>query len=224
MNHDTYRELIDLFKEYSLVGSIGAIVGWDQHTYMPPKGAGHRAEQMGYLAKLGHEKLTSPRIGELLEPLDGTADTIESVNVREIRRAYDRAVKVPGKLVEEMAKVTSQAHNVWAEARKKNDFPAFPAWLGKIVTLKREEAKAVGYKESPYDALLDEYEPGATAAEITRVFAELRAELVPLVAAIAASGKKPRQDLLTREYAVDRQHIFGQSAAAAIGFDFQAGR
>src|ERR1019366_8837772 len=220
---DTYLELIERFKEVRLLESVGAIVGWDQHTYMPPKGGNHRAEQMGFLAKLGHEKLTSPRLGELLGQVT-PADETQAVNVREIRRTYDRAVKMPGKLVEEIARTVSQAQNVWAEARKKNDFPAFAPWLDKIVTLKREEAKAVGYKESPYDALLDEFEPGATAAESTRVFAELRAELVPLVAAITASSKKPRQDLLTREYAVDRQHIFGQSAAAAIGFDFQAGR
>jgi carboxypeptidase Taq len=222
-NQTAYPELIERFKEVRLLESVGAIVGWDQHTYMPPKGAGHRAEQMGFLAKLGHEKLTSPRLGELLGQAAPTDET-QTVNVREIRRVYDRAVKMPGKLVEEIARTVSQAQNVWAEARKKNDFPAFAPWLDKIVTLKREEAKAVGYKESPYDALLDEFEPGATAAEITRVFAELRAELVPLVAAITASSKKPRKDLLTREFAVDRQHIFGQAAAAAIGFDFQAGR
>ena len=224
MDQTAYGELIDRFKETRLLDSIGALVGWDQHTYMPPKGANHRAEQMGYLAKLGHEKLTSPRIGELLGPLDGTTSDPEAVNVREIRRAYDRAIKVPGRLVEEIARTVSQAQGIWAEARKNDHFPSFAPWLDKIVTLKREEASAVGYKESPYDALLDEYEPGATAAEITRVFAELRADLIPLVAAIAASGKKPRKDILTREYAVDRQHIFGQAAAAAIGFDFQAGR
>ncbi|MBI3821347.1 MAG: carboxypeptidase M32 [Planctomycetes bacterium] len=220
---DAYQELIDRFRESKLLESIGAIVGWDQHTYMPPKGAGHRAEQMGYLAKLGHEKLTNPHIGELLGTVK-PAGEIETVNVREIRRVYDRAVKMPSKLVEEIARTVSQAQNIWAEARKKNDFPSFAPWLEKIVGLKRAEAKAVGYKESPYDALLDEYEPGATAAEITRVFAELRADLVPLVAAIASTGKKPRKDILTREYAVDRQHVFGQGAAAAIGFDFQAGR
>ena len=220
-----YRELIERFKEFRLLESVGAVVGWDQHTYMPPKGAGHRAEQMGLLAKLGHAKLTSPEIGASLGRLEGAAlDETQTVNVREIRRTYDRAVKMPAKLVEEIAKTVSRAQNVWAEARKNNHFPTFAPWLDKIVTLKREEAKAVGYKESPYDALLDEFEPGATAAEITRVFAELRAELVPLVASIAASGKKPRKDILTREFPVDRQHIFGQAAAAAIGFDFQAGR
>src|SRR5438552_18279232 len=91
-----YRELIQSFKEYRLLDSIGAVVSWDQHTYMPPKGANHRAEQMGYLAKLGHEKLTSPRIGELLGLLEGTPapptplqegdGEVETVNVREIRR------------------------------------------------------------------------------------------------------------------------------------------
>jgi carboxypeptidase Taq len=224
-----YDELIRRFKDAKLLESVGAVVGWDQHTYMPPAGAGHRAEQMGFLAKLGHQMFTDPKVGELLgvveaSPLVANAEADEAVNVREIRRGYDRAVKMPPKLVEEIARVTSQAQNVWAEARKRSDFAAFAPWLAKIVALKRQEAQAVGYKESPYDALLDEYEPGMTAAEVTRVFAELRADLVPLVGAITASGKRPRPDILTREYAVDRQAVFGQAAAAAIGFDFRAGR
>jgi carboxypeptidase Taq len=226
---DAYRDLIRRFKEARLLDSVGAVVGWDQHTYMPPAGAGHRAEQMGFLAKLGHQMLTDPKVGELLNavalaPPVRDAESDQAVNIREIRRAYDRAVKMPEALVEEIARVTSQAQHVWAEARRKSDFAAFAPWLGKVVALKRQEAQAVGFKESPYDALLDEYEVGATAAEVTRVFAELRAELVPLVASITALGKRPRQDVLTREFPVDRQHIFGQSAAAAIGFDFRAGR
>src|ERR1022692_2647709 len=108
---DAYRELIDRFKEYRLLESVGAVVGWDQHTYMPPKGAGHRAEQMGFLAKLGHEKLTAPRLGELLGQLGAVKDETQAVNVREIRRTYDRAVKVPGRLVEEMARTFSAAQN-----------------------------------------------------------------------------------------------------------------
>src|SRR4029077_13819698 len=127
--------------------------------------AGHRAEQMGYLAKQGHSQLTAPRLGEMLAQAENakSLDETQAVNVREIRRTYDRAVKMPAKLVEEIARTVSQAQNFWAEARRKSDFPAFAPWLGKIVTLKREEAKAVGYKDSPYDPLLDEYEPGATA-------------------------------------------------------------
>jgi carboxypeptidase Taq len=118
----------------------------------------------------------------------------------------------------------TRAQNVWQEARQRSDFPSFAPWLEKIVKLKREEAQAVGYQDSPYDALLDEYEPGATAREITAVFAALRKEVTPLVAAIAAAGKRPRADILTREFPVERQQLFGQAAAAAIGFDFASGR
>jgi carboxypeptidase Taq len=197
---------------------------------MPPAGSGLRAEQMALLARLTHEMATDPVIGELLtaleaSPLAKNGDSLEAANVREIRRSYDRAVKMPKALVEELARVTTQAQQVWRLARKNNDFASFRPWLEKIVGLKREEAQAVGKPGAPpYDALLDEYEPGATSAEITRVFAELRHELVPLVASITASGRKPRRDILERDYPIDRQKIFGEAAAAAIGFDFNAGR
>ncbi len=134
------------------------------------------------------------------------------------------AVKVPSSLVEELARTATRAQGIWQEARKNNDFPSFAPWLEKIVHLKRQEAQALGYRAVPYDALLDQYEPGATTAELTAVFALLRQDLVPLVEAIAATGKKPRADVFSREYPLDRQHFFGQAAAAAIGFDFTAGR
>ncbi len=220
-----YRELIDRYREKCLLDSAAGVLGWDERTYLPPKGSAFRADQMALLAKLSHEKLTHQRLGELLGQLEGSRlDDDAAVNVREIRRVYDRAVKMPARLVEELARTTTRAQNVWQEARKNNDFPAFAPWLDKLVSLKREEAQAVGYRESPYDALLDEYEPGATARAITQVFAELRAELVPLVSAITSATRQPRKDVLNREFPVDRQQLFGQSAAAAIGFDFAAGR
>ena len=224
-----YAELIQHFKETRLLDSIASVLGWDERTYMPPKGGSHRAEQMALLARLGHEQLTAPRLGELLgfleaAPLVKDQETVSAVNIREIRRLHDIAVKVPAALVEELARTTTRAQGIWQEARKHNDFQAFSPWLDKIVGLKRQEARAIGYKGVPYDALLDQYEPGATTAEITKVFAELRQELVPLMAALAASARKPRADLFEREFPLDRQHLFGQAAAAAIGFDFTAGR
>jgi carboxypeptidase Taq len=225
----SYRELIRRVKEYSLLASCGSVLAWDERTYMPQKGSAHRAEQIALIARMTHEMATSPEIGRLLEEIEKSdlvrdKESDAAVNVREIRRAYDRAVKLPKELVEELARVTTRAQQVWQEARHANQFSAFQPWLEKIVKLKREEAQAIGYKEAPYDALLDEYEPGATAAEITRAFAALRDDLVPLIGAITASGRRPRKDILQREYPVDRQHIFGQAAAAAIGFDFDAGR
>jgi len=224
-----YDELIAHFKETRLLDSIGSMLSWDERTYLPALGSAHRAEQMALLARLGHEKLTSPRLGELLGQLENTPlvkdpESVSAVNLREIRHVYNIAVKVPASLVEELARTTTRAQGVWQEARKNDDFKSFSPWLEKIVGLKRQEAQAIGYRGVPYDALLDQYEPGAGTAEVTALFAELRKDLVPLVAQITASGKKPRADLFEREYPLDRQAIFGQSAASAIGFDFNAGR
>ncbi|MBM4070205.1 MAG: carboxypeptidase M32 [Planctomycetes bacterium] len=225
----TYDDLVGRVRERGLLESIGSVLGWDERTHMPPCGSAHRAEQMALVARLGHEKLTDPKLKELLADLEASppmqdAASEPAVNVREIRRLHDRAAKIPPRLVEELARTTTRAQQVWQQARHDNDFTAFQPWLDKVVALKREEAQAVGYRDVPYDALLDEYEPGATTTEVTKVFAELRAELTPLVAAIAASGKCPRRDILERDYPVDRQALFGEAAAAAIGFDFAAGR
>ncbi len=230
MNKDqAYTQLIRRIKDCALLGSCASVLGWDERTCMPHNGSAHRAEQMALLARMSHEMLTDPKIGELLADIESSppqwqTDDVRAVNVREIRRNYDRAVKLPKELVEELARITTRAQQVWQEARQASDFKAFAPWLDKIVNLKRQEAAAVGYQGHPYNALLDEYEPGATVDEITKVFAELRADLVPLVAAIAASSRKPRHDILEREYPVEAQKTFGQAAATAIGFDFEAGR
>jgi carboxypeptidase Taq len=228
-SHQAYEELLRRVKEYSLLASCGAVLGWDERTYMPRRGSAHRAEQMALLARLTHEMLTAPEMGELLAQAENSkvvadADSVAAVNVREVRRSYNRAVKIPKELVEELARVTTRAQQVWQEARQANDFAAFQPWLEKIVSLKRQEADAIGYQNAPYDALLDEYEPGATVAEISQIFAALREDLVPLVGAILASKRSPRHEILERNYPVDRQEIFGQAAAAALGFDFEAGR
>jgi carboxypeptidase Taq len=224
-----YADLIRRAREWSLLGSCAGVLGWDERTYMPHAGSAHRAEQMALLARMAHEMLTDPAVGERLAAVEGSElvqdrDGDAAVNVRELRRVYDRAVKLPKELVEEIARVTTRAQQVWQEARAANDFPAFQPWLEKVVNLKRQEAQAVGYRLAPYDALLDEYEPGATTAEVTCLFEDLRDELTPLIAAFVASGRKPRRDILEREYPVEKQKAFGEAAARAIGFDFDAGR
>ncbi len=174
-----YKELCQRMREARVLASCGDVLGWDERTYMPHQGSDHRAEQMALLARLAHEMQTAPRIGALLSqveqsPLVRSAESDESAIIRDIRRNYDRAVKLPARLVEELARVTTQAQQVWVKARHDNDFVSFRPYLEKIVALKREEAQAVGYRGVPYDALLDEYEPGATTREIASVFSALR--------------------------------------------------
>src|SRR5262245_36658903 len=106
-----YPELIQRFKEYSLIASCASVLGWDERTYMPREGAASRAEQMALLARLAHESLTAPRMGRLLNEIEGSAlvqdaENAPAVNVREIRRVYNRAVKIPKTLVEELARTT----------------------------------------------------------------------------------------------------------------------
>ncbi len=223
-----YAELIRKMKEAGLLGSCAAVLGWDERTYMPRGGAAHRSEQHALLAGMVHERATDPKVGELLSQVEGSDlvqdGSVPAVNVREIRRGYDRMVKLPRRLVEEMARVTTMAEHAWEEAREKSDFEMFRPHLDAVVKLKREEAAAYEIGETAYDALLDGYEPGETAENLTRVLGAFRDELVPLVEAILGSGKRPDVSMLEREYPVDRQAKFGEAAAKAIGFDFHRGR
>jgi carboxypeptidase Taq len=226
---DAYAELVRRSKELGVINSCAAVLGWDQQTYMPAKGAGLRGEQMAFLAALSHQKLTDPKIGELLGKV-GSADIAKepssdaAANLREWRRAYNRATKIPQSLVEELARVTTEAQQAWQEAKRKNDFSSFRSHLEKVVGLKRQEADAVGFQDHRYNALIEEFEPGTTVAELKTLFANLTRELVPLIRKITDSPKKPDRAILERDYPVDRQKLFAESAAVAFGFDFMAGR
>jgi carboxypeptidase Taq len=226
---DAYADLLRRSKEHALLQSCSAVLQWDQQTYMPRAGAALRGDQVAVLARLAHARATDPAIGERLATLEGSdlvrdPESLAAADVREARRQYDRATKLPARLVEELAQVTTAAQEAWVEAKGANDFATFRPWLEKVLALKREEADAVGWAGHRYDALLDEYEPGATAAEIRTLFADLTRELVPLVAAIGASPRQPDRSVLERDFPVDRQTEFARAAATAFGFDFHAGR
>jgi carboxypeptidase Taq len=224
-----YTELIRHVREESLLASCADLLGWDEETVMPRGGAQHRGEQMALLAGMLHDRAADPRRGEWLavveaSPLVADPESAEAANVREIRRAYDRATRLPRRLVQDLARTTALAQQEWAFARRDADFERFRPWLEKIVTLKRRAADAWGYQESAYDALLDEYEPGAKSRDLAALFDALHRELVPLVHAIAGSRRRADVLILHREYPLDRQQAFGEAAAAALGFDFRRGR
>ena len=227
--NQAYEQLVSLVKEAAVLGGIASLCGWDERVYMPPGGAEGRAEQSSLLARLIHERMTSPRIGELLGQVEASklvADPLSdaAVNVREIRRSFDRATKLPAALVVEMARTAVLAEHAWVEARKQSSFPKFLPWLEKTLDLKKQEAKCIGFADHPYDALLDDYEPGETTANITRVFESLREPLVQLIGQIMDSGKVAPIDLLERHYPAADQEKLARDAAAAVGFDFSAGR
>ena len=225
-----YEALLKELREIALLSSVGSVLGWDERTQMPAKGAEHRANQSSLVARMVHERFTSPRVGDLLaavEPSDLTRDpeSDPAVNARETRLAYDRATKVPAALVEELTHTGVLGQQAWDAAKKANDYPTFRPWLEKILVLKRRQAECIGSASGKlYDALLDEFEPGATAAEIGRTFEALRGPLVQLVGEIVNSGRTAPVEILERRYPVAAQEKLAREAAAAIGFDFSAGR
>lgn len=226
---DAYQNLLSRWREVTLLGACRSVLSWDEQTYMPPGGAEARGHQLALLAGLRHEKLTDSAIGALLACLEGSelvADPLSApaVNVREIRWTYDRATKLPKSLVEELARTTSRAQHEWVKARSERSFAVFRPWLEKVMALKRQEADALGFEQHPYDALMDEYDPGTRVKDVSVLFAKLREELVPLVAAIGDAPHKPDESIVARYYPVEKQRYFGEQAAAAIGFDFRRGR
>jgi len=226
---EAYDELIAISRKIATLESCGSVLGWEERTYMPRGGADHRAAQLGLIAGLSHEWFVDPKIGELLSTIEGTdlvkdPDSIKAANVREIRHHYDRETKLPKELVEEFAKETSLAQGVWQEARKNNDFKAFLPSLEKVIGLVKKVAECYGYDDEIYDALLDVYEPGMKTAEVARVFDGLLPELVELNRKIAGASRKPDVSIVRRVYDKELQRIFGESVAAAMGFDFNEGR
>jgi carboxypeptidase Taq len=224
-----YAELVRRAREESVLASCADVLEWDEETYMPKAGVGHRSEQRALLAGLMHERGTDPRYGELLDVLEGSrlladADGTEAVNVRWLRREYERERKLPRSLVEESARVSSLAYEAWVEAKENADFASFQPWLERLVGLSRAEAEALGYADTPYDALLEEYEPGLCTADVAALFAALRPELQGLLEAIAGSSRKPMAKVLRRDFPVDRQRLFSEAVASALGFDFEGGR
>jgi len=224
-----YLQFEEKLREIGLLGSIAGVLGWEERTYMPRQGAELRAEQLSYLAGIHHEKLVDPKMGDLLSEIEGSdlvkdPESPEAVNVREIRRAYDKQSKVPTQLVEELSRQTTLAQGEWVKARRDNDFKSFLPWLKKVVDLTRQKAEAYGYEGEPYNALLDDYEPGATVDDISEVFEQLRNDLVDLLARIKNAPRKPDRTIVERGFDVERQRVFGESVAAAMGFDFTAGR
>jgi carboxypeptidase Taq len=229
MSQSTYDKLCRHARQVAILSSTQALLGWDERTKLPPAGGEYRAEQMSYLAGLIHKQETAPEVGEWLteladSPLAADRHSESGADIVNLRRDYDRKTKLPQALVEELARLAVLGQQVWAEARKANDFARFQPLLERTVELKRQEAAAIGYDDVPYDALLDEYEPGAKTKEVERVLAGLREQLVPLVAAIAASPRRPNMEPLKRHFPVDLQEELGRRATEAIGYDFAAGR
>lgn len=225
-----YARLLAELREHAVLRSISGTLGWDQEVMMPPAAAALRGEQAALLSALAHDRRTAPALGELIAECEAdaalAADPLAAANLREIRHDYDRATRLPTELVREFAEATTLSMQRWRELREVNDFDGFAPWLDRLVRLNREMAEAYGVPEGGelYDALLETYEPGMRAAELDRVFGELRQGLVPLIRELGESGRRPDTAWMDIPLAVEAQEAFNRGVVERMGFDFAGGR
>jgi carboxypeptidase Taq len=229
-NYDRlFDDVCNHARRTAMLLSISSLLEWDERVYLPTKGNEYRAEECTYLAGMMHERWIDPKFGESLaaladSPMVADPASDAAVVVRRLKRQRDKKAKLPQSLVEELARTAVLGQHAWEDARRQNDFAKFQPLLQKMIDLKKQQAEAIGYTDSPYDALLDDFEPDERTVNVRRVLGGLREQLVPLVAAIGDSSKRPNDKIFQRAFPVEAQAEFGRKASTAIGFDYDAGR
>ncbi len=217
--------LTDLFayqKDTEALGQIAGRLGWDQETMMPRGAADQRGEEMAAIESVLHARRTDPRIGDWLAAAEGESlSEVDAAQLRHIRRSFERASRVPADLASELARVTSVAQGHWAEARGNDDFASFAPVLARVVALRQQEGQALANGGDTYDALLEDYEPGATAVQLEAMFAEMRPRLVELRGKVL---EKPAPAGLSGTFGEAEQMAFTAKLALAFGYDLSRGR
>ena len=215
-----YQGLMAFQRDTEALGQVAGRLGWDQETFMPEGATPQRADEHAAMAIIMHARRIDPRVGEWLAKAEA-ADDVAAANLRHIKRSFERTAKVPAQLAAELARTTSLAHCTWAQSRADEDVGSFLPILQKVVDLRKEEANAIAGNADPYDALLDDYEPGATSASIGAMLANLRPRLVALRAAIL---DRPAPAALSGEFDETTQLAFSTKLAQAFGYNLNNGR
>lgn len=218
----SFSDLMAFQRETEALAQVAGRLGWDQETMMARGSADQRSEESAALEGVLHARRTDPRIADWLATASATTE-VEAAQLRHIRREYDRAMKIPARLAQELARLTSLSQGIWADARARNDVAHFLPTLSQVIALKREEAAALaqGTNADAYDALLDDYEPGATAEWIGGVFGRMRPRLVALrEKVLGATAPEP----LRGEFPAEAQMRIARDLATAFGYDWTRGR
>jgi len=226
--NESIAELLDYMHEIEDLKALGNLAEWDQNTEMPKGAAEVRGYQMAALQGILHERWTTQRLGVLLSELSEVTRRSDFSDadrglVREAQRNYDRAMKLPRKLVDETARVQAASFEAWRRAREHNDFASFAPWLGRTVALQREVADRIGSAETRYDALLDLFEPGMTVSKLDKLFAPVREVSSGLLRRIEESGNTVDDSCLQGEFSQERQVALSKVLLRGMGYDFSRG-
>ena len=222
-----YGKLMGLSRELITLGSAVSIIYWDMETMMPPKGVNLRSQQIGVLRQMMHRLSTKPEIGTLLSNIENhpdfeTMNELQKRNMYLIRKHYDEQTRLPETLVADMAKQEAIGVNVWKKAKAAKDFSLFKPELEKILELKRQAAEIlmeVKGTKTPYDALIDIYEPKMAADPISTIFTDLRDGLVEILQKCQNAPNQPNPEVLKRKVSIIDQRKISKEIAAFIGYD-----
>ncbi|MBE0520299.1 carboxypeptidase M32 [Candidatus Bathyarchaeota archaeon] len=226
----SYKKLMEKEKNLFILGSAGAIVHWDMETKMPPRAIRLRSLQLAMLSRIEHKMSTDPEIGKLLketmrQPEYDSLDTVQKRNLYLIKKHYDEQTKLPEELVAETAKQEAITIDVWKKAKAAKDFSMFKPELEKLFDLRKKAAgilMEVKKTATPYDALVDIFEPKMTAESISKVFAELREGLISLIKKCEVAPKQPDISVLKRRVPIDIQRKIAESLTELIGYDIKS--
>ncbi len=227
--NEKYNQLKTRMQEIWDLSKAQAVLSWDRQTKMPPKGAVARTRQTSTLSRIIHERITSPKVGQLLEDLtpwlvELDFDSDEAALIRLAKREYRQRTAVPTELVIAQAKAGGEANVAWIKARAENDFASFVPHLERMFELAQKYAACFPEVEHPYDALLDQYEPGMTVETVSRIFNEVKGPQSELIKAINESNIKIDDSLLKQHYPQDKQLAAAQDAIQILGYDLERGR
>ncbi len=222
---DLYNKYIQRMQKIADVLYASAVLQWDQETYMPPKGASIRARQLATLAGIAHELATDKELGDILNELHASDKLNEKQkkNIAHSLRDYNIRKKYPNSFVQELTLTLSEAFVAWSEAKEKNDYNLYAPKLKKLIALKQKETQLLGYEKHPYDALLDQYEPGCTTHELDVLFNDVKTQLVPFIKSILTKPA-PKDDFMYLHYDAQKQWDFGIELLKQMHYDFGAGR
>ena len=225
-----YTQLLEKNKQLIVLGSAEAIVQWDMETKMPPKAVQLRSEQLALLSQIHHQMSTTPATGKLLNdilnhPQYENLGQTEKRNVHLIKKNYDEQTKLPTELVAQLSKQQAITVNMWKKAKAQKNFRLFQPELEKLVDLSRQAADIlmeVKQTKTPYDALLDIFEPKMTATNITEVFTELQQGLQALLAKIESAPNQPDETTLAQTVPTEKQQVFSRVLAQTLGYDISS--
>ena len=217
-----YDDLMAFTRDTQALGQVAGRLGWDQETVMPRGAAPQRAEEMAAMESILHARRIDPRVGDWLAAIDDkTLDDVGKAQMRHIRRSFERTSKIPAALATRIAKITSEAQGIWAEARADDDVKAFEPTLAEVIMLKREEGQALAAGGDVYDAMLADYEPGTTGADLEAMFGAMRPVLSDLRSAVR-DAKGPAS--LSGNFDESAQMKLTRQLAKAFGYDMTRGR